>query len=182
MNATGLKHNSTFDELLNKIFGNMKLGKKLAYGFGVVLILMVIMVISGIYRLTVIHNDLNHIVDDRYKKVIVANDIIDQVNIIAVAVRNIAISKDHDFIQKEKERIADARKQYRKGMDEFKITVVRTEGKAHLAEIEKAITELKPFNDKIIESSSSMKADEVSKLVTEQLEPGQVKLWQQFGQ
>jgi len=176
MNATGLKHNSTFDELLNKIFGNMKLGKKLAYGFGVVLILMVIMVISGIYRLTVIHNDLNHIVDDRYKKVIVANDIIDQVNIIAVAVRNIAISKDHDFIQKEKERIADARKQYRKGMDEFKITVVRTEGKAHLAEIEKAITELKPFNDKIIESSSSMKADEVSKLVTEQLEPGQVKL------
>jgi len=181
MSSTVLKHNSSFDELLNTIFGDMKLSKKLAYGFGVVLILMLIMVISGIYRLTVIHNNLNHIVDDSYRKVVLANDIIDQANIVAVAVRNIAISKDHSFIQKEKERIAVARKQYRKGMDEFKITVVRTEGKAHLAEIDKAIAELKPFNDKIIESSSSMKADEVSKLVTEQLEPGQAKLLAAIG-
>jgi methyl-accepting chemotaxis protein len=176
MTAANRKQISALDRFLNGIFGNMKLGKKLAYGFGVVLLLLIIMTILGVYRLTVIHNDLNHIVGDRYRKVVVANDIIDQVNIIAVAVRNIAISKDQAFIQKEKERIGTARAQYKKGMDEFKVTVVRTEGKARLAAIENAIVELKPFNDKIIDSGGTMSIEDVSKLVTEQLEPGQAKL------
>ncbi|MGV8058110.1 MAG: methyl-accepting chemotaxis protein [Smithellaceae bacterium] len=181
MNSVGIRQSSGVNGLLNKMFGDMKLGKKLAYGFGTVLILLLIIAVLGIYRMTVIHNDLNHIVTDRYRKVIVANDIIDQANIIAVALRNIAISKDQSFIQKEKERIGTARMQYTKGMDELRATVVRTEGKASLAGIEKAIIELKPFNDKILESGGAMPIEEVSKLVTEQLEPGQARLLAAIG-
>ena len=181
MSSTDTKRGSSFDALLFKIFGHMTMGRKLASGFGVILVMLVFMAILGIYRMTVIHNDLRQIVDDRYRKVVVSNDVIDQVNTIAVAVRNIAISKDSSFIQKEKERIGAARTQYRKVMDELKVTVVRTEGKAHLAEIEKAIAELKPFNDKIIEFGRSMKTEEIGKLFTEQLEPGQAKLLAAIG-
>jgi methyl-accepting chemotaxis protein len=176
MNSIGAKRGSGVDGLLNRLFGDMKLGKKLAYGFGAILIFMIVMAISNIYQLSVIHDNLNLIVSDRHRKVVVTNDVISQVNIIAVAVRNIAISKDQAFIQKEKERLGAARGQYKKGMDELKATVVKTEGKARLAEIEKAIADLKLFNDKIIEPGGSMAIEEVSKLVTEQLEPAQAKL------
>jgi methyl-accepting chemotaxis protein len=176
MSSNGMNRSSGVDGLLNSIFGDMKLGKKLAYGFGAVLILLVVMAVLGIYRLTAIHNDVNQIVTDRYHKVVIANDVIDQANIIAVAVRNIAISKDQAFIQKEKERISAARAQYKKGMDELTAIVLMPEGKEHLAAMDKAITELKPFNDKIIESGASMTTAEVSRLVTSQLEPGQAKL------
>jgi methyl-accepting chemotaxis protein len=176
MSSNGMKRGSGADGLLNSVFGDMKLGKKLACGFGAVLILLVVIAVLGIYRLTDIRSDVNQIVNDRYHKVVIANDVIDQVNIIAVAVRNIAISKDQAFIQKEKERINAARAQYKKGMDELTVIVVMPEGKVLLAEIDKAITELKPFNSKIIESGGSLKIEEVSRLVTEQLEPGQAKL------
>jgi methyl-accepting chemotaxis protein len=181
MNYSSEKHASKVDNLMFRMFADMKLGAKLAYGFAAVLVLLVILALLGIYRLTAIHNDINQIVNDRYHKVVIANDIIDQANIIAVAVRNVAISKDHSFLQKEKERISAARTQYKKGMDDLKAIVVMPEGKAHLAEMEKAIAELKPFNDKIIESGGSMSAEEVSKLVTEQLEPGQAKLLAAIG-
>ena len=176
MSSNGIKRGSGVDGLLNSMFGDMKLGKKLAYGFGAVLVLLVIMAALGIYRLTAIHNDVNEIVNDRYHKVVIANDVIDQVNIIAVAVRNIAVSKDQAFIQKEKERIATARAQYKKGMDELTAIVIMPEGKALLAEIDKTITDLKPFNNKIVDANGTMKPDEVSQLVTSQLEPGQAKL------
>ena len=176
MDTTNVKRGTGLDRLLNRTFGDMKLSKKLFYGFGAVLILLVIMAISGIYQLSIIHNDLNLIVSDRTRKLVVANDVINQINIIAVAVRNIAISKDPAFIQKEKERLEAARQQYKKGMDELHDTIIRTEGKAYLSEIEKNIADLKPFNNKVLESGSTMSIEEVSKLVTEQLEPGQAKV------
>ena len=176
MNQIDIKQGSGIDHFLNRIFGNMKLSKKLAYGFGTVLMFLVILAVLGIYQLSVVHNNLNQLVGNRYRKVVVSNDVMDQANIIAVAVRNIAISKDQAFIQKEKERLDAARIQYKKGINELEATVARAEGKKHLAEIEKAITDLKPFNDKVIASGGSASTEEVSRLISEQLEPGQAKL------
>ena len=176
MATTSAKRGIGLDRILNKTFGNMKLSKKLSYGFGAVLILLVMLASVGIYQLSVIHKNLDKIISDRYRKVVVVHDVTDQVNIIIVAIRNIVISKDQSFIQKEKERLGAARIQYKKGMDELKATVVRAEGKARLAEIEKTMADCKPFNDKLIESGSSMSIDDVSKLVSEQLEPGQAKV------
>ena len=170
------KRGSAFDAVLNSLFGDMKMGKKLMYGFGAILLLLVIMSLLSLYRLTVISDDIDQIVNNRYRKVVISNDIIDQANIVAVVIRNVAISKDPAFIRKELDRIEGARKQYRKGMDELKKTVVRPEGKAHLAAIDKAIADLKPLNDRALQSTGTMNQEELSKLLTEQLEPGQSKL------
>ena len=147
------KEISGLEGVLNSLFGDMKMSRKLMLGFGVVLFLLIVMAASSVYRLTVIRADIDMIVDNRYHKVVVANDLIDQANIVAVVVRNVSLSTDRAFIQKEIERIKAAREQYKKGIDELKTTVVRAEGKAHLAAIEKAIEDLKPLNDKALHAA-----------------------------
>jgi methyl-accepting chemotaxis protein len=157
-------------------FSNKKLSAKLTIGFSTVLVLLIIMAVLSLNRLSKINSEMNRIVTDDYRKVTISNDVIDQVNIIAVAIRNIAISRDQAFIQKEKERIDAARSRYAKGMEELRKTVKRPEGIANLAEIDKAIDQLKPLNVKTMELGAAMQTEEVAKLVTEQLEPGQAKL------
>ena len=176
MNVSKTKELSGLDAVLNSLFGDMKMGRKLMLGFGVVLFLLIVMAVSAVYRLTLIRANIDLIVDNRYHKVVVANDMIDQANIVAVVVRNVSLSSDRVFIQKEMERIKAAREQYKKGIDELKKTVVRVEGKAHLAAIEKAIEDLKPLNDKALQAAGSMSREELSRLLTEQLDPGQAKL------
>jgi hypothetical protein len=66
------------------------------------LILLVIMVILGIYWMTAIHNSLEQIISDRYRKVVVANDIIDQVNAISLAMRILPSARTLHLAKKKK--------------------------------------------------------------------------------
>jgi methyl-accepting chemotaxis protein len=157
-------------------FSSKKLGAKLAIGFSIILFLLIIITVLSLNRLSAINSEMNRIVTDDYRKVTISNNVIDQINIIAVATRNIAISRDQAFIQKEKERIDAARSKYAQGMEELRKTVKRPEGIANLAEIDKAIDQLKPLNIKTMELGAAMQTEEVAKLVAEQLEPGQAKL------
>ena len=83
-------------------FGKMTLSMKLALGFGITLTLLVVVAAVGILRLSSVTEDLDQIVNVSNKKVTVANDIIDTANAIQVAVRNLIISEDKSFDEKER--------------------------------------------------------------------------------
>lgn len=178
MSMEDAKDKSLIEGFLDNIFGSMKLGKKLAYGFGFVLLLLVVITVMSLYRMSIIHENLNHIVNDYHRKVIVANGIVDQFNRVYQSMRNIALSKDMAFTHRENEKISIARKTYAQGMEELKKTVVTAEGKAYLAEIEKLISELRPVNDTFMQSIESEAPEEISAVLANQLEPGQDKLLQ----
>ena len=174
----GAKDKSAVQSLLDKMFGSMKLGKKLSWGFGFILLLLAVIIVLGLQRLSIIHDNLDNIVNDRYRKVVVANGVVDQFNRVYQSMRNIALSRDTTFTQREKEKITTARQTYAKGMEELKKTIVTAEGKAYLAEIKKLISELRPVNDVFMQSIGSESAEEISAVLADQLEPGQEKLLQ----
>ncbi len=178
MSMKGAKDKSAVQSLLDKMFGSMKLGKKLSWGFGFILLLLAVIIVLGLQRLSIIHDNLDNIVNDRYRKVVVANGVVDQFNRVYQSMRNIALSRDTTFTQREKEKITTARQTYAKGMEELKKTIVTAEGKAYLAEIKKLISELRPVNDVFMQSIGSESAEEISAVLADQLEPGQEKLLQ----
>jgi methyl-accepting chemotaxis protein len=157
-------------------FSDKKLSFKLAASFSIILFLVIIMAAASLILARQVNRDLSDIVNNRYRKVVVANDVIDQVNLITVSIRNAVISRDSSFTAREKERIEGARAKYAQGMEELRRTIISEKGKELLANIDKGIADLKPHNIKAMELAAANQNEELAKLLVEQLEPGQVKL------
>jgi hypothetical protein len=67
--------------------------------------------------------------DNYYRKIVLSNKLIDEINVIAVATRNASISHDQAFLQKEKDRIDAARSKYGLLMKELYETALGEKGK-----------------------------------------------------
>ena len=70
---------------------NFKIGTRLSLGFGILLVLMLVVGGYGIKSIKALHEEIDLLVEDRMVKVEQANAIIDQINIVARAMRNMII-------------------------------------------------------------------------------------------
>ncbi len=89
---------------------NLKIGTRLSLGFGILLMLMLVVGGYGIKSIKALHEEIDLLVEDRMVKVEQANSIIDNVNVIARSLRNIIIDDDKGHQADELKRIAEARK------------------------------------------------------------------------
>ena len=146
---------------------NMKLGTKLAGGFTVILLLMVIIAIIGISRLSSLNNDIETIVNESNAKVDLANDMINNINIIARSVRNIAMlnGRDNQLRDSEIKRIEDVRVKYREADEKIGKLVKSDQGKELLAKCRQLQDSVKPLVNKAEELILAGKFEEGSKVV-----------------
>ena len=108
---------------------NMKVGTRLAMGFGSILLLLAI--IAGIsFNNT---SNLNHAVDsmvkDKFPKTVWASEIANHINVMARAMRNALLIQDQATIKKELGRIPEERKAIEDLLEKLKATVRSAEGK-----------------------------------------------------
>lgn len=158
------------------LFGNLKLGTRLGLGFGVVLILLGIVAYIGNTRLSQISGYLNDVVTNKNPKVAWATGMRGDVNTIALAVRNIALNNDQDFIKKEKERINQARTQYAEAFAKLEKSVISSQGKGIIAKIKEGINIAKPLADKAAILAMDHKTEEAAKVLFTEVRPAQAKL------
>ncbi|MEI6154880.1 MAG: MCP four helix bundle domain-containing protein, partial [Deltaproteobacteria bacterium] len=92
------------------MFGNMKIGVRLGLGFGIAAVLMGVITFVSLYRLGAIGSSINVILTDRFPKVEMGNEIIDNANIVARSLRNILLMDKADDIQEEFKKIEEAKK------------------------------------------------------------------------
>ncbi len=88
------------------MFGNMKIGARLAIGFSATLILLAVVVSIGMSRISRINEDIRALTQKDLPKTLIIGDLMDAVNISARALRNIYIFKDNE-IQKELDRMPE---------------------------------------------------------------------------
>jgi methyl-accepting chemotaxis protein len=108
----------------------MKLGARLALGFGVVLLLMVAMGGVGMFRLGVLNDKVDAVVSYYYPATVSANAIVRQINRIESAMRNIVLLLVPEDVAKEQAVIADAQKAIAEHFDRLQKAVTEERGKA----------------------------------------------------
>ncbi|MBL8027788.1 MAG: MCP four helix bundle domain-containing protein [Fibrobacteres bacterium] len=115
------------------MFKNLKLGMRLGVGFGVVIVLAVVLVLFAMSRISSLKEGSETVVKDRMVKTRMANDIVDHVNTVARATRNIVILRTPKDTEKESERITEASSAITAKMDTLEETIKSEEGKKVLS-------------------------------------------------
>jgi methyl-accepting chemotaxis protein len=106
----------------------MKIGSRLILAFALVLLFMLVNSGMSFRMISQLNNDVTILAEDRMPKVELANEIIDNINVIARALRNIIIDTGKERQQTEFERIEKARETIGKNLETLKKSSKDEEG------------------------------------------------------
>ena len=112
------------------MFKNMKIGKRLTFAFGLILVLFLVVGITSVRVINMQHDDLNLLVSDKMLKTERANDIIYNINVIARGLRNVIINTDKETQEKEFKRITDSRELINQRIKALEESTTSEKGKA----------------------------------------------------
>ncbi|MBS0354920.1 MAG: MCP four helix bundle domain-containing protein [Proteobacteria bacterium] len=101
------------------MFSNLKISQRLAFGFGLVLVLLVAIVYTGTTRMMTINDSVQQITTVYGEKARVSNAMVDNLRDSAIALRNLLLSQDEGVTKTETARLAERRKTYLDGEAEL---------------------------------------------------------------
>jgi methyl-accepting chemotaxis protein len=108
----------------------MKVKTSLILGFSVVLLLLALVAGISINKMRELNVSIDYIINDKFPKTVWANNINNNINVIARATRNTLLIKDADKISQELKRIEVARKNIEENLGQLENSVRSSEGKA----------------------------------------------------
>ncbi|MHB9100965.1 MAG: methyl-accepting chemotaxis protein [Sulfuricella sp.] len=156
------------------MFKNMKIGMRLGLGFGLVVILMTVIAFIGISHLSGLNDNMDKLVNDRYPKTVVANDVLKQLNRIARSMRNTLLMTNPDEIKKELGRIDESRKAITENLEKLDKSIASEKGKAMLKGVTDARSKYVPAQDNFLKLASAGKRDEATALLLGEIRPAQL--------
>ncbi len=155
------------------MFKNMKIGVRLGLGFGSVVLLMVTIGVIGITRLGSLNAKVDDMINDKYPKTVMANNIIDQVNIVARAMRNSLLVTDPATAKKELDRIAEAKKTILENFDKLESTIRSEKGKEVFKAMVDSRTQYASSQDQFIKLVTEGRKAEAAEWMLEDIRPKQ---------
>jgi methyl-accepting chemotaxis protein len=146
------------------MFKNLRIGARLGLGFGFMVLLLATISIVSYLRLSEINTSINEVIHDKFPKTVWANNIIDNINVIARAARNSLLVKPEDA-QKELDRITDARKAILENFEKLEKNIHSDAGKKVLAAALEARRVYVEDQNKFLELHKAGKRDEAVELM-----------------
>lgn len=140
---------------------NMKIGVRLGLAFAAIAVLLMVVGGYSISRMSVMDEKIGSLIEDKWPKTVMLNEIKGQVNVIARAIRNMVITNDPEEAKKESKRVVDAREAIGKRLDELSKVVKSDTGKGYLKAVvdgRVAYVESQKFVIGLIEAGDKEKA------------------------
>jgi methyl-accepting chemotaxis protein len=104
----------------SEMLNNMRLAMRLGGGFAVVTLLFLVVTVVGVINIAGLNGEVKDMVGDKFPKTVLANDIVDSINLIARAARNaLLVEKDED-VKKELARFEEPRRKSRRTSKSWK--------------------------------------------------------------
>ncbi|MEW5943410.1 MAG: methyl-accepting chemotaxis protein [Pseudomonadota bacterium] len=153
------------------MFRNMKIGVQLGLGFGVIVALMSLIAAIGINRLTSVNEALNGVVNDAWPKTVMANQIIENVNEIAVSLRNMMLTNNKADIQKQVECIHASRKVIGEDIEKLQKVMVLPKDKEMLGNIMEARAKYVAGQEQLIKLVTEERLEEAKAYLNNELRP-----------
>jgi PAS domain S-box-containing protein len=91
---------------------NMKIGQRLGSGFSLLLVFMIAVIVVSLTTMKTTHETINRIVKVNNARLHMANDMINDVREVSIALRTILLLKDTGKAREARNKIAEARKEY----------------------------------------------------------------------
>ena len=111
------------------MFSNMKIGVRLALGFGIVVALLVTIAVIGVTRLANLNASMERITGDMWGKVQLLQEGLAGVNEIGLSARDMVLAADKAGQQRAKDRIMGGRSSIAKAWETLKPTLNQPKGK-----------------------------------------------------
>lgn len=156
------------------MFKNMKIGTRLGFGFGLVVVLLVVVAVLGITQLQNLNKSVELMTSDRYPKAKFTSRAVADILQIGVAMRNIALMKNSDDIQKQIETIKGFRVSIKGSLDNVEKLLSTEEGKKLFAITLEARSKYIEGQDNYIQLIKDGKKDDAVTYLLTQVRPLQL--------
>ncbi|MEW6563648.1 MAG: MCP four helix bundle domain-containing protein, partial [Pseudomonadota bacterium] len=120
------------------LFNNLRIGTRLGMAFLTLVILLTTVAGIGISRLSNLNDEIDKMVNDRFPKTVLVNEMIDSINVIARAMRNTLLVQKEEDIEKELNRISEQRKIIADHLEKLENNIHSEKGKEHLKKLKDA--------------------------------------------
>jgi len=155
----------------------MKVGTRLALGFGVVLLLLMAVSGLGVYNMHHINSQLERIVHLNVVKLGLVQDMSESVHIVARVSRTMVMLDEVPAMLREQEKLKAARASYDRAEGELSKLPTSAEGQRLRDKIDAARVVARPLNDQIIALALVHKDAEATALLMSQAGPA-TQAWQ----
>jgi methyl-accepting chemotaxis protein len=155
--------------------GNMRIGSRLAAGFGVVTILLVVMAVLGVMGLKSMGDNMDRIVKEGNHKVELARAANTALSDLTEGILTMTSLDDKKIHEKAKAKIAAARGAYRTALDELQKIDRSEKGKEILQKFQSCVDQGKEANVRIVELLNTGKFKEAAQLNAEKARPATEK-------
>jgi len=155
----------------------MKVGTRLSLGFGLVLVLLLLVAMLGVFNMGAIHAKLDRIVNENVVKTQLVNDMSESVHIVARVTRSVVLINDEAAIRREMEKVFRAREVYNKAMDALAQMPATPKGVEIRERIAAQANITRPLNNQIFELALQNKDAEATELLMKQAGPS-TQAWQ----
>jgi len=146
---------------------NLKIGPRLGFAFGLILILLVGVAVMGINNMSKTDDALHHIVDVNMKKMAYLEDMEGSVHIVARVIRTVAMLSDENEATIQKKKIDEAREVYNAAFASLAKMPLDEAGKTFVARIKDDQDVTRPLDDKFLAMAKIDKVSAVQFLLKE---------------
>jgi methyl-accepting chemotaxis protein len=146
-----------------RLFTDVKIGHRLAVGFGLTLTFTAIIVICGISNINSIGSELGWIVSVNNAKVKAITDVRFALSDVTCRIGDLVTTENDNRRQEAKKGIDEARARYKYAMQTLKSLETDKQGKKLLAELEGAIAEGRELNNSLITLSMEGRTTEAAR-------------------
>ncbi len=156
---------------------NLKIGTRLALGFGIILALLLAVAGIGLSRMGAIETNTERIVTHYNTQATLARDMSDQVQTVSRMLRTILLLENQAEKRSNAEGITKAREAYDEASKKLEATLASQDSRALYAEIEANRQKARGVNNQVIELALAGKNQEAVKLMMGEAR-GAVQAWQ----
>jgi len=149
------------------MFKNIKISTRLTLAFTVLVLITLAISTLSYMRMGLMNQNTNKIVVDLYPKTETAHDIIENVNLISLAIRNTLLFVDNKMIEAEIGRIRNTQNKSNELIEKLESETEAGKGKELIGEIKASRQKFNSSLDKLIELSRSDGAAATSYLINE---------------
>ena len=154
---------------MNISLSNIKVGPRLAAGFGLLVFLMLAITALGISRLYTVNSATDLIVRDRFPKVAMAHEVLEGINDTAIRMRNLLLIDDAAGRKQEIDRILDTRGKVEGHLNELGRILSTPKGKEIYKGIEEARQQYRVKQQKFLDLVAAGQKEEATRWLLDEV-------------